>query len=65
MKNNRINEAILFAQVYLYNYDQEQLLKKKLIKKNKIIHNLSKKNFELKEQINKLEGYTKYYIARI
>ena len=55
MKNNRINEAILFSQVYLYNYDQEQLLKKKLTKKNKIIHNLSKKNFELKEQINKLE----------
>ena len=65
MIKNRIDDAILFSKVYIYNYEQEQLLKKKLQKKNKIIHNLSKTNFNLKEEINKLLGYRKYYIARI
>ena len=65
MIKNRIDDAILFSKVYIYNYEQEQLLKKKLQKKNKIIHNLSKTNFNLKEEINKLLGYKKYYIARI
>ena len=65
MIKNRIDDAILFSKVYIYNYEQEQLLKKKLQKKNKIIHNLSKTNFNLKDQINILLGYRKYYIARI
>ena len=35
MIKNRIDDAILFSKVYIYNYDQEQLLKKKLQKKIK------------------------------
>lgn len=65
MIKNRIDDAILFSKVYIYNYEKEQLLKKKLQKKNKIIYNLSQTNFNLKEEINKLLGYKKYYIARI
>ena len=65
MRKNRIDDTILVSKIYLYNYEQEQIFKRKLIKKNKIIHNLSKTNFDLKEQINTLLGYKKYYIARI
>tara|TARA_Y100000389_G_C17443382_1_gene510046 strand:+ start:676 stop:873 length:198 start_codon:yes stop_codon:yes gene_type:complete len=64
MKKNVIDEAILISKVYLYNYEQEQIFKKKLIKKNKIIYNLSKANFKLKEEINNIIGYNKYYILK-
>ena len=64
MKKNVIDEAILISKVYLYNYEQKKIFKKKLIKKNKIIYNLSKANFKLKEEINNIIGYNKYYILK-
>ena len=62
---DNLNGYYILSKIYLYNCEQKKLFNKKLQKKNKIIHNLSKTNFNLKEQINTLLGYNKYYIARI
>lgn len=51
---------ILCAKVCLFQLDEIEILRKKLIKKNKIIGNLQKANYSLKNLLNETLGTYKF-----
>ena len=54
--------GIFLARKYLRFYDDNQTLKQRIKKKNKIIGNLQKTNYSLKHEINTLLSKPKYSI---
>lgn len=61
----KLNDAIIFSKIYLNNYELNNFYKNKIIKKNKIISNLQKTNYKLKNEINELLQFKKYSTINI
>lgn len=55
---------IKFSKMYIYNYSEEQKLKCKLRKKNKIIGNLQNTVYTLKEEINNIKNICVYSVPQ-